>query len=683
MSTHPASLNSDPPPQQPWFYARGLDWQLILVGIVLIAWGQLQLTQGGESSGFFGSGRIFLILGFGVVTAATFLFKTRLRSDKWRADSPRILHFNLSGLRKIPFGIGVVALAFLVLRLFYLGSTSGNDIWVWLITLIGFSIPFVPSLSRVLVGLRRARRSIRWIDVVIVSVLVAIFIGYIYSDLTDWYHSIIGDEYGFYLRATDFVENGVYAPFAQRGVDGYHPNLGTLMKSLVMSVIGTDHFGWKFSSVLMFALSIPAVYLTGTLIGGRVAGAVAAATLAFSHYLMSLTHTGYNHIDSLFIVTWAFALFFLAMRTKSPMLFFVAGTLAGLCIYTNISARVIYPVIFAFAVWMVLVRTFSIKNMWNWGLPLIVGATVAALPIFLVENTEMIGPIFDRLVGGQHQVVEVGIVDVIARNVELNLFAFNSNDKVSHWVSGSLLDPLSAIVAVVALAFALGRITDHVSVFLLIWFAIGFVGLGALSPHDHVVVSRMFPLIIPLSLAMGLFVSKFVWPIEINVYSPSGSSILGSKAITIIALILVGGLVLMLNYQRYEYDTPSVYHTPPPVVAIGALREHCANVPLDRVAFISRDQHMIRLALNSYEPGSIQLDPNATQSPGQPLFLDNQQVIEQGLGQADRYSCIIFSHPWEPEPAKVLEDLQTSNLNGVVIPFSDPSGITTISIFKS
>ncbi len=664
-------------------YTKGLDWKLILVGIVLIAWGQIQLIQDGshEEDGFFGSGRLFLILGFAVVALATSYFRARLQTESWSMTPHRSLRFDLSRLRKMFFGIGVAALAFLVLRLLS-GSTSGNDISIWLIALLGFCIPFAPSFKRILVGIRKARKSVRSVDVVVVSLLATIFIIYASYDLTDWYYSAIGDEFAFYDLANDFIENGISAPFSQNGVYDFHPRLGLLMKSLVMDAVGSDNFGWKFSSVLMFALAIPAVYLTGTLMGGRIAGTVAAATLAFSHYLIEFSHIGYDHIDSLLPVAWAFALFFLAMRTKSPFLFFVAGVVTGLCVYTNVAARIVFPVIVVFTIWRAFIG--DRKDFHNWAIPLFVGAAVTALPTLIVDGSGLVDQMLSRVIIGQGEITELGTIDRLIRNFQLNLYAFNYNEHITHYVSGSLLDPVSAVIAVAAVAFALGRIGDSDSDFLIIWLALGFAATGGISPYDwHVATTRLFPLMIPLSLAMGLFISKFVWPININIFTAGKSPVLSSKLVTIVALIFVGLLVWMLNYQRSEFDTPSVFHGSPNAVTIGAINsDHCAHLPGERVAIVSRDEHVVRRILNSYQPGTIQLDPNAPELPGSPVFLNHQQASEGGLGDADRFDCIIFSYPWEPEPTRILNDLQLDNPYALVIPFSDLSGKTTISIYK-
>ena len=125
---------------------------------------------------------------------------------------------------------------------------------------------------------------------------------------------------------------------------------------------------------------------------GRVAGAVAASVIAFSHYLGAIAHVGYDHIDSLLPTVLAVAFFVLAARNKSPTLMFVAGALAGMCIYTNVAARVIFPTILVFAA----LQIFSQrpKNVARWIMPWIVGAAIATLPMLIVDGNELVTQMF-------------------------------------------------------------------------------------------------------------------------------------------------------------------------------------------------------------------------------------------------------------------------------------------------
>ena len=663
-------------------YEGGFDWKLLLVGALFVVVGQFLVIQtaGPEHEGIPPNGRSALVMGFAMVALAAYFFNSRLRHQSWVAELPVTTRFSASGPRSILFGLGVASFAFLVLRLLG-GSTSGGDLWVWIVALVGIGSAFAPSYLRVMVGLRRVVRSIRKIDVAIVVALMAILMLLNTDDLTDWYYSAIGDEYSFFDLSRHFAVEGISDPFSQRGVYDYHPRLGLMMKSVAMKIVGIDHFGWKFSSIAMLALTIPVLYLAGTLMAGRVAGAVAASVIAFSHYLGAIAHVGYDHIDSLLPTVLAVAFFVLATRNKSPLLMFVAGALAGMCIYTNVAARVIFPTILLFAALQVLSQ--RPKDVGRWMLPWIAGMAIAALPMFIVDGNELVTQMFGRVIGGQPEPSDLGTFDRINMNVELNLFAFNFNEHISHYVSGSLFDPITASIAVVAVGFSVGRLRDASSLFLVLWLGFAFAGTGVISPYWHTALTRLFPMVPPIALMVGIFASRFVWPIDINFLNSSGSRAISPKTVAIVALLAIGALVLMLNVQRFRTETPSVFHNSPVAVSLRAFQsEPCNRFADDQIVFISRDEHIVRRILDSYEPGSIYTNPEqAIEFPGIPKFLNHEQAIERDITDFDRYECVIFSHPWEEIPSQILERLSASNPAGRAIDVSDNSRKTVIKVF--
>ena len=663
-------------------YEGGFDWKLLLVGALFVVVGQFLIIQtaGPEHEGIPPNGRSALVMGFAMVALAAYFFNSRLRHQSWVAELPVTTRFSTSGPRSILFGLGVASFAFLSLRLLG-GSTSGSDLWMWVVALVGIGSAFTPSYLRVLVGLRRAGRSVRRVDVLIVVALMAILMFLNTDDLTDWYYSAIGDEYSFFDLSRQFAVEGISDPFSQRGVDDYHPRLGLMMKTAVMKTVGVNHFGWKFSSILMLALTIPAMYIAGTLMAGRIAGAVAASVIALSHYLGAIAHVGYDHIDSLLPTVWAVAFFLLATRSKSPVIMFCAGALAGLCLYTYIPARVVFPTILAFVAFQVFSR--SPQNVIRWILPWIVAMSVAVLPMLIVSGDEVVTQMLGRVIGGQTEPSDLGMIDRIMTNIELNLFAFNFNEHISHYVSGSLFDPITASIAVVAVGFTIGGLRDHSSILLLAWLGLAFAATGLISPYWHTAVTRLFPMVPPIALMIGIFASRFVWPIDINFLSSSGARVISPKAITIIVLVIIGAIVLMLNFQRLRTETPSVFHNSPVAVSIRAFQsEPCNRFADDQIVFISRDEHIIRRILDSYEPGSVYMNPEQVgELPSITKFLNHEQALEHDLSDFDRYECVIFSHPWEEIPTQILRDLSDFNPSGRTIDVADNSSKTTIKAF--
>ena len=660
-------------------YERGTDWKLMLLGVGILAVGQFAIADNDASNrGASHLGMFLMAVGLSTIAVSAFLFHRRLPKPTWMPNFDARLRFANGGVQRIGFGIGIASSAFLALRL--LGnSESGSDVWWWLIALVGMGVGFSPPMSRVMVHVRRALRSIRFIDVAVPAAIVAVFVAVNVSDLTDWFY-VIGDEYVFYERSEWISDEGLKRPFSQDGAYNRHPMLGIAMKSVVMNIVGTDHFGWKFSSVAMIALTIPGLYLLGTTLGGRVAGAVSAAMVGFSHYIFALAHTGYNQPDSLLPIVWAIAVFALAVRRGSPFLLFIAGFLAGFCFYSFAAARVAIPIVVLF----VLVSPFFLARLRSLFF-LAVGISVALIPALIVNGMYFFTVSLENVVGLQGEASELSLVSRVATNLELNILAFHFNERMSHYISGPLFDPISGLIGAAALAFAVGTLRDPASRLLCIWFGLAFIAAGIASPYYHVVVTRMFAVVPPVALATGLFVSRFVWPTDINFrLADTGRLLANSKSVVVSLIVAVGIAVLVLNFQRFREETPAVHQSSPAGTGIGAMRSvNCADNPMERIAFVSRDEHLIRRVLDSYEPGSVRIDPNeGSEIPGSPTFLNHQQAIENGIANSSAFGCIIFTHPWEPDPDIVLSDLRETHPGGVLTPFSDRSGKTTVIIFQ-
>ena len=643
--------------------------------------GQLVLQQhdGPPYDGIPTSGRNLIVLGFVVIAISSYFFDARTRGPEWIATLPRSVAFRAIGARAVLFGIGAIAFAFLTLRLLG-GSTSGSDLWLWMVALVGFASPFAPSTKRILVGLRAGLRSIKATDVAIVSTLIAIFLAFNLGDLTDWYYVAIGDEYAIWELVKHFADNGISDPFSQIGVYDHHPRLGLALKSAVMRFVGADYFGWKSSSVFIAAMTIPGVYWAGTMLGGRVAGAVAAGMFAFSHYVFALAHAGISPIDSLLPSIVAVALFILGTRSKSGLIIFLAGATAGLCFYFNYSARIIMLILFLLLLFETLPK-LEIRR----GSHLVLGFLWAVWPLFLVNGPDVITSMLSVAIGGQPEASDGTLIDRLLTNVHLNIYAFNFNERSSHYISGPLLDSISGAVGLMAAAFTVGRLRKPSARLLVLWFIIGFLATGVASPYWHTAITRLYPLLLPISLMTGLFIAKTVWPVEFNLRASSdGRTILNPKFITAALMIGAGLIVLMLNVQRFTSETPEVFHVHPAAVGIGAMQsQHCGHFERKRIAFVSRDEHLIRRILDSFEPGSVQIFPiDEPKVAGTPTFLNPQEAKDQGIPQAGRYGCIIFTHTWETESGEALGNLYAANPIGTVVPFSDPSNKTTINIFR-
>ena len=172
--------------------------------------------------------------------------------------------------------------------------TNGYDIALWAVGIAAFGAPFVNLNS-----LRNLEFRPPLTDAAIVVGLMAACIALHAHDLRDWRYAAIGDDIGFFLRVREILEDGIRQPFTIDGMYGNSPMLNSVYQAFVTWIFGGGGWGWKFSSVLSVAVTVPAIYALGCLFAGRIAGIVAAAILISSHYIMAFTHIGYTHLDAL------------------------------------------------------------------------------------------------------------------------------------------------------------------------------------------------------------------------------------------------------------------------------------------------------------------------------------------------------------------------------------------------
>ena len=254
---------------------------------------------------------------------------------------------------------------------------------------------------------------------------------------------------------------------------GAHPVLGTIFQAGVMAVFGRNHFGWVFSSVLSAALAIPAVYLIGRALAGRGVGLIAAALFASSHYIFAFSHIGYNNMMAPTPIAWSIAFFALALRRPQPWLLYASGLAAGLGFYTFYSARATMPILALFILvqygWRGCLTPRGLRDRLLELWPLLLGFVLAA------------GPIFARQRHGRHHAhVQRGAGRLRLRHHRtagpedhVQLLAERAGLlrqlAVGPLHLGSLLDPVTAVLAALGIGLAIRWWSRPLCKLLLIW----------------------------------------------------------------------------------------------------------------------------------------------------------------------------------------------------------------------
>lgn len=567
-------------------------------------------------------------------------------------------------LRYLPFlwGLGVILLLAVIIRT-RSGSGSGElDLLLWGMSFIAFAIPLMPKMDFV----RSLSRRLLTIDVVIVAGLMVAFIVLNVRDVADWYYSVIGDEYIFYEWARGMVEDGIGGPFNQDGIYNKYPVMSTVYQALVMIVLGVDHTGWVFSSILCVVVTIPAVYISGRLLSeGRVAAVVATAILSFSHYLFAFAHIGYSNLTCLPTTAWTVALFLLGSKKHSWVLLLAAGIVAGFNMYAIYSARVILPVIGLFVLISVRNRQ-SLINLW----PMALGFVLSVAPTLLSNQDgllsgSLISSMLNEVVGGYSESITGDPLQRIRNNLYSNLLAFNFSNHISHFVSGPLLDVISGGLAMLGIGLALGRIKEQRMQLLLIWLILTVIVAGVLSPYPHVPVTRLHVVLPPLVLFAGLSVSNLV-----GLTGSIDISINTRKVAIAGGLVALSLAVLLLNVRQFWTVTPNVHHSSSHATALMALHSNGCDTEIERSVLVSSHAGITRIALESHYPDGPY-----------PTVIGYGEIDSIDLSNKSDFRCVVFDNPWDGASIEMLEHLIQANPAGRVVQFHDRSQKNRSDIF--
>ena len=640
---------------------------MLTAGALLVVAAQVYLTfayePGRDAPGV---GVFALVSGFALFALGAF---GRISTDDTpdALDNLKIPALNavmgkLTPLKIASLALGAAMMALLFFRLLQ-GSEATWDMLPWAMAIGAFALPFIRFRS-ISARLSIPRRYIA--DICIVLALIGIFTALNAQDLTDWYYSAIGDEYAHYNLAKSFAENGSERPFDLKGVyNEVNPVFASIYPAAVMRLFGADNFGWKFSLIISIAIAIPGIYILAYTFAGRTAAVVSSVILAFSHYLFAFMHTGYPNTDAIPVIVWSITLFVLGVRRGSPALIYASGVLAGFALLFNLVARAAALIIVVYALLNPEIRK-RILSLFPW----VLGALLTIAPVMLVNAEIIVSTTLAKIISpaSQHAGEYDSALGRIMANSMQNLLAFNYNSHTSHYVSGALLDPVSAILAVLGIGYALGSFIRRSSLLLLIMLGVIAAGTALLSPYPYVPITRMPSMVVPLTLMAGIGASFLMRGISSK---KEDSRRLRGGWIAAVTLSMLGAAVLALNAWQFWVETPKVFHNTQEAVAIGAMRyDVCAGAIEDVVVVGKSTIPLLKPALESYATDGRM-----------PHLIDHADLIEGQPLPTGTPRCIVLMHPFNDEIQPFKQELANLYPQGRLETFSSPSETTVVEIF--
>lgn len=477
-----------------------------------------------------------------------------------------------------------------------------------------------------------------------IDILILLFIslGYIFLiswDINSWYYSAIGDEYALYTYAKDIAEKntkislfpsvGKVSIFLQNGVYNHIPIASSYYQAITMRLLGTSHAGFVASSLIIVVVSFWFYYFYVKDLGGRTLAIFSLFLLSSSHYLWAFIHTGYwnNQIFLPFLASIYF--FFKGVKKQKTSYIFLAGIFSGLGFYTYYSSRI---TIILLSIYLVInIQKFlKQKKLISF---LYLGFIFTIAPFIFVNKSTIITQMVHFSLLNPEVDSQSQKLLLFLNNIWISFRAFYSNRQVQHFVSGSLIDPVTAFFFSIGLLFML--IKSNKSYFILIWFLILLLITGGFSSYSVIPITRLFFLLPVIALIAAQGILKTIETLK-------------TKNLIfrlILPIIFLG--VFFLNLFRFYFQTPKKLGLTPVATTMRAIMtfKQCKE---NSLVFFKYYPGFKETVLESYR-----LTENV-----QPTYDGNK--IHDTVSHNN--SCIIFTQPEEEKSQFLIKELENNDL---------------------
>jgi hypothetical protein len=369
--------------------------------------------------------------------------------------------------------------------------------------------------------------------------------------INSWLFSTVGDEYIFYTSAKYIVEDqsllGIGSKlFKGNEVYGAHPYFSSVLQAISMWLLGTENFGWRFSSPYLAALSLPFFYAFFKGFLSKRTALIMTLLMAMSHYLINFGKIGYNNLQALTImsvVLWAAGE---AIRKKRTMVFFGLGMAMAACFYVYPAALYVLPL----PVLLLLFYNppFSRPSFKLW-IYMVAGFMLLFLPLLFQLDyweSKVAGTLF--------------FTPDIVSSAKSVLYHFGSNllytwssyvyiVEESHFVVSSYLDPVTAIFLPIGLALTLRSVRkSRFAIFLLLAFILECFLVGATHDRRFPSTTRMFLLLPWFAIFASMGIGWVVEQAQRIAFQPiPASSLIELLLVVILGLNLYQANVLFPN----------------------------------------------------------------------------------------------------------------------------------------
>jgi 4-amino-4-deoxy-L-arabinose transferase-like glycosyltransferase len=195
---------------------------------------------------------------------------------------------------------------------------------------------------------------LKWTEVVFLFIAAFIVLAFYASGFNSWKYAFIGDEYAFYWRAEELLEEGLLKLnwFEASGVYGDHPLALSGWQAVFLGIFGRTNFAWRLSAAVLTVICLPPLYLLLRRLlwdrspAPRAGAALGCALFFFSELIIVWSRIGQQPNSGLVALIFAPCAFFAARQRNSRLLYFVAGVIPGLGLFFNTLGTVVCGLFF-------------------------------------------------------------------------------------------------------------------------------------------------------------------------------------------------------------------------------------------------------------------------------------------------------------------------------------------------
>lgn len=374
-----------------------------------------------------------------------------------------------------------------------------------------------------------------------------------FANLENLPPSVHGDEGEFSLSAFGFLEGRFHHPFAV-GWFGF-PLMSMVPHALTMKLFGVGLFGTRMASVILGTLGVlPFYFMVRLMFGWRVA-LVGAFLLAVSAPHIHFSRLGLNNIQAPLLITLALYFVFRGFKSRRRLDFVVGGGAVGLSLQAYTGALILPGLVALFGGYLLLSQpSFLRRHGVNMAVMAVAALlTFAPLGLFFLKHSETFYSrsqvVYLFTEGNRAHFKSIygteDTADMLRIQFVNNLLPYNwrSDTSLFYGFQGPLLDPWTAPLFVIGMAFSIRRLRDERHLLLLLWFWATLL-VGGVLTVDSPSLARLVGLL-PVAYAFAAIAVDRALTAFGRVLPKRGEVVL------MIPLLLWLGAVGYTNYHNY------------------------------------------------------------------------------------------------------------------------------------